>query len=358
MGSIKHILEMIRDDVRSVAGVMMIALLLGGILFFGINSIVPEWQARRDLINRINLAELPTLGQGASAQIQTQIDRAQATLIENSTLFLTETEAATLLDGLYRYADESGVVITDLQAQPLSDGGQKSAVDLRLFRLQADGGVTQLLDFVTHIRETAVPSVNLLNLLIEEVDERGMLSMDLALYTSPYATGDAINDLLSVPLPTPILPATVEDTGTSIELETAASAADNLATQIHDLWAVEDWPAVIEIIDQLLIISPNYPEVYEKLYAARVNNGYRLVAEGDNAAARFEFELALAVRPDGGEALAGLQSLESTTILYEVLGGDTLFSIATRHGVTVDVLRDANGLSDNAISPGQILTIP
>ncbi len=367
MGIINDILDRIRDDVRTAVGVMMIALLLVGVLFFGINSILPQWQIRRDLIERIDLAEVPTLGQGSSAQIQAQIDQAQAILVQNSALFLTEVEAAALLDSLYRYADESGVTINDLQAQPSAEGGQKSVVDLRLFRLQVDGGLLQLLDFVTRIRETAVPSVNLLNLLIEEVGESGTLSMDLALYTSPYAAGDAINDLVNVLLPTPI-PQAVEDTGASEESETAptpttgqavsTSPADNLAAQIHELWALEDWPAVIEIIDQLLIVDPNIPEIYEKLYAARVNNGYGLLEKGDNAAARFEFELALAVRPNGGEALAALQSLESSTISYEVLGGDTLFSIATQHGVTVDALRQANGLNNNDISPGQLLIIP
>ncbi len=42
----------------------------------------------------------------------------------------------------------------------------------------------------------------------------------------------------------------------------------------------------------------------------------------------------------------------------EVQSGDTLFSIARRHGVSVAALKEANGLSSDAVQPGQRLVIP
>jgi murein DD-endopeptidase MepM/ murein hydrolase activator NlpD len=42
----------------------------------------------------------------------------------------------------------------------------------------------------------------------------------------------------------------------------------------------------------------------------------------------------------------------------EVQAGETLFSIARRHGVSVPALRDANNLTSDAVRPGQRLTIP
>lgn len=45
-------------------------------------------------------------------------------------------------------------------------------------------------------------------------------------------------------------------------------------------------------------------------------------------------------------------------ITYEVKGGDTLFSIAQRYHTTADAIRWANGLTNTAIRPGQILSIP
>ncbi|MCB8926591.1 MAG: LysM peptidoglycan-binding domain-containing protein [Ardenticatenaceae bacterium] len=103
----------------------------------------------------------------------------------------------------------------------------------------------------------------------------------------------------------------------------------------------------------------------EKLYAARVNYGYQLAAAGDAAGAGEQFEFALAIFPEGGEAEAGLQSLFAptatvtpTAVIYTVQRGDTLYSIARRYGSTVDAVKAANGLANNNISPGQQLIIP
>ncbi len=49
---------------------------------------------------------------------------------------------------------------------------------------------------------------------------------------------------------------------------------------------------------------------------------------------------------------------ELLTIQYRVERGETLWSIARRHGVTVDAIRVANGLRGNRIDFGQILAIP
>jgi murein DD-endopeptidase MepM/ murein hydrolase activator NlpD len=42
----------------------------------------------------------------------------------------------------------------------------------------------------------------------------------------------------------------------------------------------------------------------------------------------------------------------------EVQSGDTLFSIARRHGVSVAVLKEANGLTGDTVRPGQRLAVP
>ncbi len=45
-------------------------------------------------------------------------------------------------------------------------------------------------------------------------------------------------------------------------------------------------------------------------------------------------------------------------VSYEVLGGDTLWSIAVKFGVSVSSIKQANGLTSDFINPGQILVIP
>lgn len=70
-------------------------------------------------------------------------------------------------------------------------------------------------------------------------------------------------------------------------------------------------------------------------------------AEADEAAADLD---AAAGDAGAGEAM--------TSIDYRVTRGETLWSIARRHGVTVDEIRALNGLRGSRIDPGQILAIP
>jgi LysM repeat protein len=51
--------------------------------------------------------------------------------------------------------------------------------------------------------------------------------------------------------------------------------------------------------------------------------------------------------------VSGPQAVE-----YEVRSGDSLWSIARMHGLTVTELRRANGIRGSRIDPGQTLTIP
>ncbi len=49
---------------------------------------------------------------------------------------------------------------------------------------------------------------------------------------------------------------------------------------------------------------------------------------------------------------------EPPSVSYSVSAGDNLTHIAKKHGVTVDMIRQANGLSGDRLNIGQVLTIP
>lgn len=51
-------------------------------------------------------------------------------------------------------------------------------------------------------------------------------------------------------------------------------------------------------------------------------------------------------------------NLDSNYDIYVVKGGDTLYSIASRYGLTVDKLKDINNLSSDNLSVGQKLLVP
>ena len=62
--------------------------------------------------------------------------------------------------------------------------------------------------------------------------------------------------------------------------------------------------------------------------------------------------------PSAQQATQGTVVIRKVTYRYVVSRGDTLFSIARRFGITVAVLKQANGLTSDLIRPGQRLVIP
>ena len=72
-------------------------------------------------------------------------------------------------------------------------------------------------------------------------------------------------------------------------------------------WASEDWEQVIGLMEQLLAVHPDYDRMAAILYAAHVNYGYQLLTEDNPDGATAQFNSALDIKPDGIEALAGLQ---------------------------------------------------
>jgi tetratricopeptide (TPR) repeat protein len=144
---------------------------------------------------------------------------------------------------------------------------------------------------------------------------------------------------------------------------------EQLKQSLDQAWAAEDWEESIRLIEEILAINPDDAEMTDKLYAAHVNYGYKLTARGQLDEAKEEFSSALAIKPDGAEAIAGLQQLASGTptptptseppyTTYVVRRGDTLYSIARRNGTTVQAIMAANGLTNYNIYVGQRLNIP
>jgi len=79
-------------------------------------------------------------------------------------------------------------------------------------------------------------------------------------------------------------------------------------------WAAENWPSVIQDVEQIIAIDPGYDDVTTKLYAAHVNYGNALLKQGNTNGAIQEFKAALAVNPNGAEALQALRKLEPAPV--------------------------------------------
>jgi hypothetical protein len=115
------------------------------------------------------------------------------------------------VDKLYQYADDSRVKITDLQAQTAPEIETPNLYSIRAFRVQAEGPMRQLMEFVLRIQEASAPGVVITNLkagqdegAVSGNSEPTTLAMDILLYVSPYASGNALTDLAQMAIPTPL----------------------------------------------------------------------------------------------------------------------------------------------------------
>lgn len=179
----------------------------------------------------------------------------------------------------------------------------------------------------------------------------------------------------------------------------AATPADQLAAlmqQMEAAWNATNWPEVLLLLDQISAIDPNYDNIPERRYLAYVNYGYQLLTEGRCTESLAAFRTAHDLRPDGQEALQGLDLISrycgtpvpttpgaptpwpgltitpapgpatatptprivTTPITYVVQPGDTLYRLALNFGTTVQAIMQANGMMTYFIRAGDVIWIP
>lgn len=276
-----------RPTMLAIAAIILVAMayLLLGALLLGQFLERTGLNAEIALVEQ-SLAEAKELQNKRPDELRGEIAAAQATLTAALKDFPSEAESMQEVDKIYKYASENQVEIASLQAQPAPEEGQ-TAYNVKQFQLQATGSVSQLTAFLSQIEEAIAKTVTLTDVSIVELEGAHTLNASLTLYTSP-------------PTPTPMV--------TLVPTPVAGDLAE-LEGKLNDAWAAEDWEGAIGLIRSILSIDPNYDEMTEKLYAAHVNYGYKLLEEG-NPGAMAQFAAALSIKPDGTEAMEGLRRLQ------------------------------------------------
>jgi hypothetical protein len=207
-----------RAGLVSLLPLLVLGFVLLGHVLFGMTSILPEWRTHSDLATQIAVGEQAVNQQleeqqGAPLDIQRQLDLLQRRFNEAAIILLNNAQADGIVDKLYQYADDSRVKITDLQAQTAPEIETPNLYSIRAFRVQAEGPMRQLMEFVLRIREASAPGVVITNLkagqdegATSDKTEPTTLAMDILLYVSPYASGNALTDLAQMAIPTPLPP--------------------------------------------------------------------------------------------------------------------------------------------------------
>lgn len=109
-----------------------------------------------------------------------------------------------------------------------------------------------------------------------------------------------------------------------------------------------------------------FPEAYSR-YVARIGDETPKLASAASepkstsskaAAAKTPIKIADEARPTYASIVPLPHSSESQQTTHKVRAGESLWTIAHKHGVTVSAIKNANDLRGSRIQPGQVLTIP
>jgi len=240
--------------VISLLPLLLIGLLGLGIFLYGATNVFPQWRTYEQLSSQVetNRQSADALDeQGSSLEmLQSRLDSASADLAQSAALLLTASQADDLLNRLYAYAQDSGVAITRLEAQTPTPVPATSDYETRVFRLQVEGEVAGLLNFVVRLREASLASVGLDNLTLSEAGDGSVLLLDLTLYTSPYASGEALNGLPTEP---PAMPTSNTPDATPIPSILAADISTPDTTGIEQAACPDAPPTLFHIGDTAVV---------------------------------------------------------------------------------------------------------
>lgn len=259
--------------------IMMIGM---GSAAFCAMSVMPQWQAHEELVAEVAMKEEELDARARQPEednitmLRAQIEDQQGRLNESANGFLTTTQADDFLDTLYLYADESGVEITNLLSQQTTQMTESEVYNVRVLRLNVDGHIPQLMNFVARIREASVPSIYIANLSVSEGAEYDTLAMDVTIYTSPYAGGEVFVDLVQTPAPTAIPPTStpLPPPPTLAPTSTMVAAPPEATEEFIEVEEVcEEAPPVVGAIGEMVIVDLNDGGALNILTAARVSDG-------------------------------------------------------------------------------------
>jgi LysM repeat protein len=200
------LLDRIRENLVSIMAVLMMVMILFGYLFYVLNTIMPQWQLRNDLITRVTAAEaeIAQSSQGQQSNVEelkNQISEAPNALANAADFLITEAQANQFLSDLYQYASLSDVEIVELQTQTNPSSDQDTLFIVKQFQLQVDGKLEKLIEFLARMEEVSQPSYILNNVRLTEGTPQDSLTMTIFLYTSPYAPEYFVETNPNTPIP-------------------------------------------------------------------------------------------------------------------------------------------------------------
>lgn len=195
---VTSLIDLVRQNVVAVGIAVLSALLLGGAFLTALLFLLPQWTLRAELMRQIPVAEAALQAAAQTGQppedMQVRVTAAEVALAQRANVFLTTLQAREITRQWHDAAAQYGVIIVELQALPAPATPHKPVYDRRAFRLTATGAARDLVAFTGALRAAALPTVVIENLQLNAPDTAvsGTLTLELALYTSPFAANETL----------------------------------------------------------------------------------------------------------------------------------------------------------------------
>lgn len=190
------------DTLRRLLPVLLVAMLLAGNLFFVITQVMPAWTAYDDMASQVAQAEQQVeakLAQGVNDQVDIlryDLEQAQAILAFGAKGFLSPDQSALLVEQIYQLADDNGVIVQALRASEENEDEAVTTYITQRIELEITAvQVTNVLDYMTAMREATVPGVSVHNVQMSASKDDVYLLLEVTLYISPLADGSVFEDL-------------------------------------------------------------------------------------------------------------------------------------------------------------------
>ncbi len=173
----------------------LLPLLLSGLIFlallaFMFTAVLPQIRAHVAAEQKLTLMQgrldrLERTQQQGPEKVRSQIAAIQHQIQVLGQTLLREPQVGTLLNTIYEKADEDGIVITDVQAQPGAKPAPGIPYETRTFRVSAQGSTEDLLTFLNDISTLTSEAVQFNNLSLESSTLDGsdaQLAVDVVIY--------------------------------------------------------------------------------------------------------------------------------------------------------------------------------
>lgn len=258
-----------KNKVWVIVGVVLIVniMLAAGLMLPGIMGYT---QADDSLLKAQVMLQSTQQARGQDIPVlQLQVERASTTVAEQVQQFLSEDQIEDILNLIYTYAEQTNVIIASMQSEPIDEQSETNYI--RTFKLQVEGSASDLMNFIIHFKESTLPSVQISRPGIIAQADSHLLNMDVNLYVSQLAPGNALAALPTLVIPQAVALFPTEPPPTATPLPALPPDYETAVMQQPEICG--DAPQPLFSVGETVVVDFNVDTSLRILAEPRVDGG-------------------------------------------------------------------------------------